>query len=65
MVVDSDRFNSRFREGYNKLRVIDIATKTATFYAVGPAPETISDREEGAAVLSPDGKRSPSSAIRS
>jgi hypothetical protein len=28
MVVDSDRYNSRFREGYNKLRVIDIATKT-------------------------------------
>jgi hypothetical protein len=57
MVVDSERFNSRFREGYNKLRVIDIASKVPTWYAVGPAPETISDREEGAAVWSPDGRK--------
>jgi len=27
MVTDNDRVNPRFREGYNKLRVIDIATK--------------------------------------
>ncbi|MEO7156695.1 MAG: hypothetical protein ABI039_03980, partial [Vicinamibacterales bacterium] len=57
MVVDNDRINSRFREGYNKLRVIDIATKTATFYGVGPTPEAVSDREEGAAVWSPDGTK--------
>ena len=55
MVTDNDRVNPRFREGYNKLRVIDIATKSATWYAVGPAPATISDRTEGAAVWSPDG----------
>src|SRR6266566_8712700 len=54
MVVDNDRVNPRFREGYNKLRVIDIATKTATFYGVGPEPASISDRTEGAAVWSPD-----------
>ena len=57
MIVDNDRINPRFREGYNKLRVIDIATKTATWYPVGPAPATISDRTEGAAVWSPDGTK--------
>ena len=36
MFVDNDRINPRFREGYNKLRVVDIATKTATWYPVGP-----------------------------
>jgi Tol biopolymer transport system component len=57
MVTDNDRVNPRFREGYNKLRIIDIATKTATWYAVGPAPAAISDRTEGAAVWSPDGTK--------
>jgi len=57
MVTDNDRVNPRFREGYNKLRVIDIATKTATWYAVGPAPAAISDRTEGAAAWSPDGTK--------
>src|SRR5205814_328335 len=56
MFVDNDRVNPRFREGYNKLRVADIATKTATWYAVGPAPAAVSDRTEGAAAWSPDGK---------
>ncbi|MDB5960302.1 MAG: hypothetical protein JWP59_1596 [Massilia sp.] len=57
MVVDNERINNRFREGYNKLRVIDLASRTATFYAVAPAPRQISERDEGAAVLSPDGSR--------
>ena len=57
MFVDNDRVNPRFREGYNKLRVVDVASKTATWYAVGPIPATISDRTEGAAVWSPDGKK--------
>ena len=57
MVVDNERINNRFREGYNKLRVIDLASKTGTFYAVAPAPRQISERDEGAAVLSPDGTR--------
>ncbi|TMH81912.1 MAG: hypothetical protein E6H47_14550, partial [Betaproteobacteria bacterium] len=55
MVVDNDRINPRFREGYNKLRIIDIASKSAVFYPVGPAPAMISDRTEGAAAWSPDG----------
>src|SRR5262249_18198836 len=45
------------REGYNKLRVADIAAKTATWYAVGPAPAAVSDRTEGAAAWSPDGTK--------
>src|SRR5438552_4102435 len=57
IVTDNDRVNPRFREGYNKLRVIDIASKTATWYAVGPTPAAISDRTEGAAVYSPDGTK--------
>jgi Tol biopolymer transport system component len=55
VLVDNERINNRFREGYNKLRVIDLATKTGTFHAVAPAPQHIADREEGAAALSPDG----------
>ena len=57
MVVDNERINNRFREGYNKLRVIDLASKTAVFYPVAPAPRQIAERDEGAAVLSPDGTR--------
>jgi Tol biopolymer transport system component len=57
LLVDNERINNRFREGYNKLRVIDLATGQGTFYAVAPAPRQISERDEGAAVLSPDGTR--------
>lgn len=56
MLVDNDRINNRFREGYNKLRVIDVAARTARFYPVAEAPRQISEREEGAAALSPDGR---------
>lgn len=57
VLVDNQRVNNRFREGYNKLRVIDLATKTGAFHAVAPVPQQISDREEGAAALSPDGRQ--------
>lgn len=57
MVVDNERINNRFREGYNKLRVIDLATRTGRFYEVAPPPRQISERDEGAAVLSPDGTK--------
>ena len=57
MVVDNERINNRFREGYNKLRVIDLASKQGTFYPVAAAPRQISERDEGAAVLSPDGTK--------
>src|SRR5262245_39532777 len=57
MLVDNQQINPRFREGYNKLRVVDIAAKTGALYPVGPAPESVSDREEGAAVWSPDGTK--------
>jgi Tol biopolymer transport system component len=55
MVVDNERINNRFREGYNKLRVIDLATRSAVFFPVAPAPRQVAERDEGAAVLSPDG----------
>jgi hypothetical protein len=57
MVVDNERINNRFREGYNKLRVIDLATRSARFFPVAPAPRQVSERDEGAAVLSPDGTK--------
>ncbi|MFC4932870.1 amidohydrolase family protein [Massilia sp. GCM10023247] len=57
ILVDNERINNRFREGYNKLRVIDLATRTGTFYPVAPIPQQIAERDEGAAALSPDGRR--------
>lgn len=56
VLVDNERINNRFREGYNKLRVIDVAAGTGRFYPVAEAPRQVSDREEGAAALSPDGR---------
>ena len=53
----SERVNNRCREGYNKLRVTDVSTRQNLFYAVGPVPRQVSEREEGAAVLSPDGNQ--------
>jgi Tol biopolymer transport system component len=57
LLVDNERINNRFREGYNKLRVIDLATGAGTFHAVALSPRQISERDEGAAVLSPDGAK--------
>jgi Tol biopolymer transport system component len=57
VLVDNERMNNRFREGYNKLRVIDVAGKTGAFYPVAEVPHQISDREEGAATVSPDGTK--------
>lgn len=57
LLVDNERINNRFREGYNKLRVIDLATRQARFFEVAPAPRQIAERDEGAAVLSPDGRK--------
>ena len=57
VLVDNERINNRFREGYNKLRVIDLATREGRFFAVAPPPRQISERHEGAAVLSPDGTK--------
>ncbi len=56
IVVDADSVSAR-SASYNKLRVIDVAAKTGAFYAVAEGSQHISDREEGAAVLSPDGKQ--------
>lgn len=55
LLVDNERINNRFREGYNKLRVIDLASRTGQFYPVAPAAQQIAERDEGAASLAPDG----------
>lgn len=57
LLVDNERVNNRFREDYNKLRVIDIAGRTSTLHAVAEAPRHVSDRDEGAASVSPDGTK--------
>lgn len=57
LVVGKERSNSRFPEGYNKLRVSAVAGGATRFFEVAPAPRQISDRGEGAAVLSPDGRQ--------
>lgn len=57
LLVDNERINNRFREGYNKLRVIDLASRSATFYSVAAAPRQIAKRDEGAAALAPDGSQ--------
>jgi len=57
LLVDNERINNRFREGYNKLRVIDLASRSATFHPVAPAPQQIAERDEGAASLAPDGSK--------
>jgi len=57
LLVDNERINNRFREGYNKLRVIDLASRTGQFYPVAPAPQQIAERDEGAASLAPDGSK--------
>lgn len=56
IVVDSNRVNNRFREGYNVLRVIDIATKSGVIYPVAAPPQQIADRGEAHPVVSPNGK---------
>jgi hypothetical protein len=57
LLVDNERINNRFREGYNKLRVIDLATGRAPSTRWRRPPRQISERDEGAAVLSPDGTK--------
>lgn len=57
VLVDNEAINNRFREGYNKLRVIDLAAKTGTFHPLAAAPQQVSARGEGAAACSPDGKQ--------
>ena len=56
VVTDALRVNNRFREGYNKIRVINIGAKTGTWFDPGPLPLVIADRGDAGPVWSPDGK---------
>jgi len=56
VLADHLRVNSRFREGYNLMRAVDVATGAAQFHAVAPVPEGIADRTESGPVWSPDGR---------
>jgi Tol biopolymer transport system component len=55
-LTDLRQVSSRFREGYNLIRTVDVATGAATFHEVAPAPDGIADRVEAGPVWSPDGR---------
>lgn len=48
--------NSRYREGRNMIRTVNVDTGASAFHEPGPLPEQISDRYESGPVWSPDGK---------
>lgn len=48
--------NSRFREGRNFIRTVNVDTGTWTFHEPGPLPDQVSDRYEAGPVWSPDGR---------
>ena len=54
-LCDRNRLNSRFREGYNLIRIVDTATGAATLHQVAPHT-SISDRYDSGPVWSPDGR---------
>lgn len=52
---DSNRINSRFREGYNQIRVVEVATRRSVSYS--PLPYlSLSDRGDCGPAWSPDGR---------
>ncbi|MGW3608042.1 MULTISPECIES: amidohydrolase family protein [unclassified Micromonospora] len=55
-LADFQRNNTRFREGRNLIRTIDVATGAASFQEPAPHPNGISDRVESGPAWSPDGK---------
>lgn len=55
-LTDFQRTNTRFREGRNLIRTVDVATGAATFQEPAPAPNGISDRVEAGPAWSPDGQ---------
>jgi hypothetical protein len=64
VLVDNERMNNRFREGYNKLRVIDLAAKTGTFYPVAEEPRRSPTARRAPRSCRPTAARWPSSWIR-
>ncbi|GAA3803546.1 amidohydrolase family protein [Streptomyces coacervatus] len=54
-LCDRNRLNSRFREGYNLIRIVDTTTGTARLHTVAPHT-SIADRYDSGPVWSPDGR---------
>ncbi|MCX5246751.1 amidohydrolase family protein [Streptomyces sp. NBC_00201] len=54
-LCDRNRLNSRFREGYNLIRIIDTAIGTDRLHTVAPHT-SIADRYDSGPVWSPDGR---------
>ncbi|MCX4881475.1 amidohydrolase family protein [Streptomyces sp. NBC_00847] len=54
-LCDRNRLNSRFREGYNLIRIVDTATGTDRLHTVAPHT-SIADRYDSGPVWSPDGR---------
>ncbi|MGW1559660.1 amidohydrolase family protein [Streptomyces sp. NPDC002144] len=54
-LCDRNRLNSRFREGYNLLRIVDTTDGADRLHAVAPHT-SVSDRYDSGPVWSPDGR---------
>ena len=54
--ADIQETNTRFREGRNMIRTVDVATGTWSFREPGPLPRALSERFEAGPAWSPDGR---------
>jgi Tol biopolymer transport system component/imidazolonepropionase-like amidohydrolase len=54
-LADIQRSNTRYREGRNLIRTVDVATGEWTFHEPGPLPNQLSERFEAGPAWSPDG----------
>ncbi|MBB4895901.1 Tol biopolymer transport system component [Streptomyces olivoverticillatus] len=52
---DRNRLNQRFREGYNLIRIVDVASGAARLHAIAPHA-SVSDRYDSGPAWSPDGR---------
>ena len=55
-VADFQRSNSRYREGRNLIRIVDVASGQATLVEPGTFPDGLSERLEAGPTWSPDGR---------
>jgi Tol biopolymer transport system component len=55
-VAEFQRSNSRYREGRNLIRIVDVASGQATLLEPGTFPDALSERLEAGPAWSPDGR---------
>ncbi|MEX2571339.1 MAG: amidohydrolase family protein [Gemmatimonadota bacterium] len=55
-LADVEPANSRFREGRNLIRVVEVETGEWSFHEPGPVPQQLSERFEAGPAWSPDGQ---------